>query len=210
MYQQMLEFVKGHLEKTDVKASSVAAYPFRNRFEHTVRVVRWARRIGAVEQGDVNIITIAAIFHDVGKAAVDRPHAAVSAEICEQYLRSRGYSTDLIQRVTRAVRLHSDKHLPASELTLEEQILMDADLLDESAALMILWESMAEGAEEKQSYSKTYQRILDRYYKKLDIGRHIKTNEGRRLFDENMHFVRLFLQQLQFELGERCCDLACW
>ena len=40
--------------------------PFRNRFEHTMRVLKWADRLHKIEGGDFEIIKFAILFHDVG------------------------------------------------------------------------------------------------------------------------------------------------
>ena len=70
--------------------------PFRNRFDHTKRVLKWAKRIHEIEGGDIEIITLAVIFHDTGwSEKVD--HAQIGAEQAEKYLlgqfRNRDFET---------------------------------------------------------------------------------------------------------------------
>lgn len=203
MYKDMLDYVKEYLSNTDLKAGkSQKLFPFRNRFEHTLRVWEWAKRINKVEKGDEEIIDIAAIFHDIGKGEEgEKPHALISAELCRKYLKSAGFNEDKIDRITSAVRRHSSKHLIADELSLEERIIMDADLLDEAGAMCVLWDSMHQGAQENASYYKTYASLQNHYEERARGIKLLKTSEGKRLYEERISFLKLFLDNLRYELG---------
>ena len=61
-YANVIEFVK---EKIAVNGRP-PNYPFRDRFEHTMRVYRWAIKLQAKVGGDLDIIALAALLHDVG------------------------------------------------------------------------------------------------------------------------------------------------
>ena len=62
-YAEVIDFVK---EQTAVNGRP-PNYPFRSRFEHTMRVYRWAIKLQSKLGGDLDIIVLAALLHDVGK-----------------------------------------------------------------------------------------------------------------------------------------------
>jgi len=41
-------------------------YAFRDRFEHTLRVLNWAERLVSAEGGDLEVVQYAALLHDIG------------------------------------------------------------------------------------------------------------------------------------------------
>ena len=203
MYEDMIHYVKEFLQNADAKAAlSSSKFPFRDRFDHTLRVYKWALRINEVEKGDEEILSIAAIFHDVGKwVKNNKPHALVGSEICDTYLRNISYPEAKRTRVVNAIKYHSSKSREDLDLTLEDKILMDADMLDEVGATAVLWDSMATALQKEGSYFKAYQRHV-KFFKSLDNHKkYIKTATGAKLYQERLDFLELFIDQLEFELG---------
>ena len=84
-YTEVIEYVK----KQTAENGRPPNYPFRNRYEHTMRVYRWAIKLQAKVGGDLEIITLAALLHDIGWDA-ERPHNEVGAELAVEYLDSIG------------------------------------------------------------------------------------------------------------------------
>lgn len=209
MYEEMQVFVRETLEQTNLYASELEKpFAFRNRFTHSMRVLEWASRIQAVEKGDGEVISIAAIFHDVGKGLEsERKHAEISAEICEDYLKRIGFDPGKSAHIVRAVRRHSSKLIPETELSLEERILMDADQLDELGALCVLWDSLDAGKEIHPSYEAVFWRIFRQYQRRINDAPKMKTPEGKRLYQERVDFLRVFLNNLQWELGIKDEDI---
>jgi len=122
--------------------------PFRNRFDHTMRVLKWAHRIHKIEGGDLEIITLAILFHDTGWSdTVD--HALVGAELAEKYLSGKDVDPVLVDRITLAVRTHNKRQEPEESLPIENLIVMDADLLDEVGVTTLVWDAMATATEDK-------------------------------------------------------------
>lgn len=203
MDQQMMDYVREYFEKTDPNATELKkVFPFRNRFEHSLRVYEWAKRINEVEKGDVDIVEIAALFHDIGKGVKsDRPHAETGAEICGEYLTARGFHREKTKRIMMAIGLHSSKELPENALAIEEKIIIDADLLDELGAMCVLWDAMDAGITKNSSYDQLYEQILERQEERKKGIKNMKTGEGRRLYQERLDFLGSFLQNLLYELG---------
>ena len=173
-------------------------YPFRNRFEHTMRVYRWAIRLQAKLGGNLDVIVLAALLHDVGWDE-NRPHNEVSAEIAVEYLDSIGVDQETITRVGEIVMLHADKD-SEKDLNLECRIVMDADLLDEVGAVGIMWDCMATALEDEASYKRAYYRIKDYYRRNKPKIRRCKTDAGRTEYMKRMNLIDGYLSQLEKEL----------
>ena len=193
-YANVIEFVK---EKIAVNGRP-PNYPFRDRFEHTMRVYRWAIKLQAKVGGDLDIIALAALLHDVGWEE-GRDHGEVSAEIAVEYLDSIGIDPVMIGRVGEIIRIHEDKDT-TDPLSLECQVVMDADLLDEVGAISVLWDSMATACEDNANYKKAYYRIKEYYNGNRPKIRRCKTAAGRIEFDKRMKMLEDFLFQLEREL----------
>lgn len=203
MYEDMINYVKNILENTDSKATELkTVFPFRNRFEHSMRVYKWAKRINEVEKADEEVISIAAIFHDVAKGMNGgRNHAEAGAEICREYLRKVNYDINKSEMVVQAVRNHSSKDMPISELSLEDRVIIDADILDELGAITVLWDSIAVGMKEYPTYEKVYNRLVPVLQQEKTGYESLKTEYGKKLFKERIEFLETFLENLKYELG---------
>jgi uncharacterized protein len=197
----MIEFVRATIEREDPTASELdTQYPFRKRFDHCYRTFRWAQRINLIEGADADTVEIAALFHDAAKAD-GANHGVRAAAICKEYLLRNCIALERIDQIQDCVANHSGKPSSTETLSKELQIVMDADCLDEVGALAVLWDTMAEGAEETQSYLKTYQRLRMHAEQIFSGENRLHTATGRALYEARVDFRRLFLQQLEYELG---------
>ncbi len=193
-YSEVIDFVK---KKTADVARSTD-YPFRNRYEHIMRVYRWAIRLQAKLGGDLDIIVLAALLHDVGYEE-GRPHEEVSAEIAVEYLDSIGVDPEKIRRVGEIIMKHEDKETE-DDLTLECRIVMDADLLDEVGAVEIMWDCMATALEPEASYKRAYYKIKEYYRNNKPKSKMCKTDPGRAEFTKRMQLIDNYIYQLEREL----------
>ena len=193
-YTEVIEFVK----KQTLENGRPPKYPFRNRYEHTMRVYRWAIKLQAKVGGDLEIITLAALLHDIGWDET-RPHNEVGAEMAVEYLDSIGYDEEKIGRIGEIIMRHTDQDT-TDELSLECQVVMDADLLDEVGAISVLWDSMATACEDEASYKKAYYRIKNYYRINRPKIRRCKTEAARIEYEHRMKAIEEFLYQLEREL----------
>ena len=131
-YAEVIEYVK----KMTSENGRPSNYPFRSRFEHTMRVYRWAIKLQSKLGGDLDVIVLAALLHDIGWDD-ERPHGEVGAELAVEYMDSIGIDPETIRRVGEIIMIHEDKDSDA-DLSLECKIVMDADLLDEVGAILSL------------------------------------------------------------------------
>ncbi len=193
-YSEVIEYVK----KMTAENGRPSNYPFRSRYEHTMRVYRWAIKLQAKLGGDIDIIALAALLHDVGWDS-ERPHEEVGAELAVEFLDSIGVEPEIIKRVGEIIMIHEDKDTEA-ELSLECKIVMDADLLDEVGAISVVWDSMATACEDEASYKKAYYRIKNYYRINKPKIRRCKTDAARAEYTKRMQLLDSYINQLEKEL----------
>jgi uncharacterized protein len=204
MYAKMLEYVKEDLINSGGEFVNFNSVPFRKRSEHIKRVFIWAERImDGMENINKEALLTAAAFHDAGYNPLlgRSDHAETSAVICEKYLKDNGYDAKFTDFAVYLVRNHSRKELmTSSDTPLELILLMEADLLDETGALSIVWDCMAEGAEDVQSFEKTYEHIIKFSYVALKENPMI-TEKAKAFWEEKQKLMKEFTRQLSFDLG---------
>ena len=103
-------------------------------FDHVLRVLHMAERIGAELGADLEILRAAALLHDAAGAAPGagggrQTHEQASADLAAEVLRREGWPEDRIQRVAHCIRAHRYRSVEAPG-TAEAKILYDADKLD--------------------------------------------------------------------------------
>ena len=182
-----------------------ARHPFRSRSAHTRRVTRWAQRLlEGHPEADRDTVLLAAVFHDVGYACVQEhgSHEAESAAILLRYAEENGIDTELAKKAAGCVVIHSEKDrmYRKGELTIEQLLLMEADLLDEEGALSVCWDGLSCGYVNVKSYREAFdwtRRHLD--YK---LGNPLVTSEGRAFWQEKAELLRLYAEQMERDLEE--------
>lgn len=193
-YSEVIEYVK----KMTAENGRPSNYPFRSRYEHTMRVYRWAIKLQAKLGGDIDIIALAALLHDIGWDS-ERPHEEVGAELAVDFLDGLGVEPEIIKRVGEIIMIHEDKDTEA-ELSLECKIVMDADLLDEVGAVSVIWDAMATACEDEASYKKAYYRIKNYYRINKPKIRRCKTDAARAEYTKRMQLLESYINQLEKEL----------
>ncbi|MBQ8913226.1 MAG: HD domain-containing protein, partial [Lachnospiraceae bacterium] len=159
---------------------------------------RWAIKLQAKLGGDIDIIALAALLHDIGWDS-ERPHEEVGAELAVEFLDSIGVEPEIIKRVGEIIMIHEDKDTEA-ELSLECKIVMDADLLDEVGAVSVIWDAMATACEDEASYKKAYYRIKNYYRINKPKIRRCKTDAARAEYTKRMQLLDSYINQLEKEL----------
>ncbi len=104
-------------------------------FDHILRVLRLAERIGREEGADLSVVRTAALLHDWGRAeavAHDLDHAKVAAARAEAFL--RGEDPAWVAAVVHAIAAHRFRTDPPPA-SLEARVLFDADKLDAIGAI---------------------------------------------------------------------------
>lgn len=104
-------------------------------FDHVLRVLRLAERIGRAEGANLSIVRAATLLHDIGRedaAAAGVDHAALGATRAREIL--AGWPAATVKAVAHAIAAHRFRTDP-EPATLEAQVLFDADKLDAIGAV---------------------------------------------------------------------------
>jgi uncharacterized protein len=148
-FAEMRRFVREYLRasvENEQEGGRMRWYPWHSaeyRFNHILNVVDLAAEIAREEGADVDVVRVAALFHDVAKLDAEQDaHADEGARVAREYLTSR---TDLpgsfVEAVCSSVEEHSYQG-DLGDLPLETRCLIEADVLDKvganGVALMLL------------------------------------------------------------------------
>ena len=124
-------------------------------FDHVLRVLALAERIGQAEGAAMEIVRAATLLHDVARAEEERTgacHARMGAERARQILAD--HPADKVEAVAQAIASHRfrDEVVPQ---TLEAKVLYDADKLDAIGAIGIARAYALAGRRGQRLWAKT-------------------------------------------------------
>lgn len=111
---------------------------YSHGISHTDRVLRLVGILNKGEGGDLLVLSISALLHDMARAQEEKgqcvDHASRGGELAEVILLKYNISDDIIKQVVYCIQNHSfDK----KGKTIESKILRDADKLDSLGAIAI-------------------------------------------------------------------------
>ena len=98
---------------------------------HIVPVVEHAKKLAKSYEADVEVVTLAAILHDVAsvtKIEYVKQHHIIGAQIAEELLSSFKYPQEKIEHIKRCILNHRGSKI-ANKLSVEEICVADADSL---------------------------------------------------------------------------------
>jgi len=134
------------VEKTFESIKRAARRQFKSArgshdWDHTERVYRLALSLGKKEKADLDVVRLAAILHDIGRAEEDRSngricHSEAGAARARKILAQHGLDAEIIRRVVDCIRTHRFRK-GATPATTEAKVLFDADKLDSIGAVGI-------------------------------------------------------------------------
>lgn len=202
MLQKHYEYVRATLIESGNDAS--VRSPFRSRSKHCWRVYLWAKRLSDGISGvDLDVLSMSAIFHDIGYAiAPKQSHDIASSQMFKDYASKNGFSKEFTEKVCECISIHSDKELlrTSEKLSLEQILLMEADLLDEEGALFVCRSHLRSGYERVKSYDDA---LVQLEYLQKTKNRDIPmvTHKAQMYWLQKRQFVDLFIKELRFDMG---------
>lgn len=181
-------------------------------YYHTKRVVTLAESIAKVEGGNLFIIRLAALLHDVDDSKLF--HTSEELSHAHQFCKENEVTKEeeeLICEIIQSVSFHSGQ-VPS---TIEGKIVQDADRLDAIGAIGIARAFAYGGSKKRAMYdpevppnltmsSKEYHQnvgtTVNHFYEKLlKLKEMMNTKEGLRLATQRHEFMEMFLKQFYDE-----------
>jgi uncharacterized protein len=190
-------------------------------FDHVLRVLALAERIGAAEGADMEIVRTATLLHDAGRneaEAAGLDHAEVAATRARQVL--AGQPPAKVQAVVEAILAHRFRTGPPPT-SLEGRVLFDADKLDAIGAIGVarafaysghvgrrLWAPVADdyvARWQKNAAVPDEHTAVHEFVVKLSrLRERLFTPTGRRIAAERHAVMVRFFERLAEEVSGRC------
>ena len=194
-------------------------------YDHVLRVYRLAERLAVAEGADLAIVRAAALLHDSqgsapgGEGQLRAEHHLASAEFAGRILQDKGWPEDRIQAVQHCILAHRFRGEDHAPLTIEAQVLFDADKLDVLGAIGAARTIAYAALDGQPSYAEPSEQFLrtgekepgephSSYHEFLFKLRRVKdrlfTHSGQVLAEARHAYLVGFYAQLQAEVrGER-------
>ncbi len=188
-------------------------------YDHVRRVLALCGHLAGETGADREVLTLAALLHDVGRPEEDRSdgstcHAEAGSKIAGGILARHGASRSLTRRVRECIAQHRFRR-GSPPRSLEAKILFDADKLDSLGAVGIgraflfagevgarLHNTAAE-ARKARAYSSGDTAFREYLVKLRHLPGKMTTPEGRRLARERAAYMEEFFRRLNVEAKGR-------
>lgn len=190
--------------------------PSTHDMSHIDRVESVCIGIHEHEGGDIKVLRLAALLHDVGIVREHNEggdHAEYSAEIAREFLSRAGADNSLVDHVTSCIRTHRFSRGLKAE-SIEAQILQDADRIDALGAVGIFRSLVSMGALRalKQTIGTVKETSMNAYTqdpfegfgdymenKPFKIKNRLNTDAARKIADERLAVMHAYLEALEME-----------
>jgi len=115
--------------------------PGSHDWDHTLRVLKLCHRIGPKENADMDVLSVAAYLHDIGRCFQDNSkgaicHAIKGAEMAAPLILNLSLGHDQKENILHCIRNHRFRGNNIPETT-EAKVLFDADKIDAIGAVGI-------------------------------------------------------------------------
>jgi uncharacterized protein len=191
-------------------------------FDHVLRVLTLARRIGQAEGANMEIVETAVLLHDIHRAGEDQQahvlnaetsdHALLAAEAAQEILAHLEPAPDaaFISAVAHAIAAHRFRNAVEPQ-TIEAKTVFDADKLDAIGAIGVarayayggmtgqkLWGDVpADYAGGSQQHTPYHEFV----FKLARIQDRLYTNTGRVIARERHTYMSAFFKRLEDEIS---------
>ncbi len=184
---------------------------------HILRVLKLSKKIAEKEGGDLFVIRLGALLHDIADAKFHNGDESIGPRIARDFLQKQQIAEEVIEHIVKIIENISYKNsLEGQKFTsLELQIIQDADRLDAIGAIGIARAFVYGGYKnnliynpnlkpnfnlDKETYKKGDTTTINHFYEKLlklkDI---MNTPTGKLLAEERHRFMLEFLEQFYRE-----------
>lgn len=204
---------------TFVKTKLAAAEAGHDWF-HIDRVYKNALKINAEEKGDLLIVSLAALLHDIADSKFHNGDEEIGPRVAGEFLTAAGLNKDQVIHVQEIIRNLSFKS-SLGEISFnskELNIVQDADRLDAIGAIgiaraftyggyknRVLYDPEIKPAlnQSKEQYKNSTAPTINHFYEKLLLLKDLmKTREGKKMAEERHDFMRSYLEHFFDEAGQ--------
>lgn len=194
-------------------------------FDHVWRVTQLAVQLAAAEGADVEVVTVAALLHDVPveheafrrqhAVAVRRAHHLAAAAFARDYLLKCDMPEPQIANVVHAIEAHRFRDQSIQPESLEAQCLYDADKLDSMGAIGVARAFAYAGSHNSRLYTTAwrdvppatakpagtnYTPVHEFVYKLQRLLETLHTATARQIGQQRHKFMLKFFEQLDAEM----------
>jgi len=205
--QQIIEISTRKAAISEWKSSSekqrVPLYNYRG--DHVQQVVNLAKYIGESTDANMEVVILAAWFHDIAKPGIEgieiTHHGEASAEIAQDWLAQAGYDIETVTRIADVVRKHVGLTLEKPLEPIEAQILWEADKILK-LGLVGFMQYVRNGirifpGQSLNDFSKRLKEFLP-LAKKIESS--VVTERGKKIANERLERLILLSNMLESEL----------
>lgn len=178
-------------------------------FDHVLRVLANAERIGRVENADMDVLRTATLLHDIARADQRRTgidHAAEGAHRAREMLTEAGHPAEFVNAVCHAIAAHRFRNELVPQ-TLEAKILYDADKLDSIGAVGVARVFAYGGHLNRPLYredgSGEHTALQEFRVKLTTIKERLFTHTAQKIAEERHRFMVDYFDQLAAEVAGR-------
>ena len=170
-------------------------------FDHTMRVNRLAMRLAKAEGADLEIVSLAALLHDVDDRKLS-PKTCENLGNARNFLHSHGVTADAAERILHIISQVSFSGGKVPD-TLEGKCVQDADRLDAMGAIGIARTFAYGGSKGRRIYDPAGEdqtTSVQHFYDKLLLLKdRMNTQTGRNLAQDRDAYLRSFLEEFYAE-----------
>lgn len=191
-------------------------------WSHVERVRKMALHLGRLEGGNLKIIELAALLHDIGRKAEMKQkgifcHAEAGAKTARKILKRYKLSAAEIDNIAHCIEAHRsrNRHIPQ---TIEAKVIFDADKLDSLGAIGVARiflfagnagsnclytgnENRLAKSEINYSYTKEDSAILEYEIKLKYLKNKMQTKSGRAMALDRSRFMDDYFKRFWKEVG---------
>lgn len=210
--QNTIAFVKDQLK--DAEAG--------HNWSHIERVWKLSKKIAEIEGGNLKIVELSALLHDIADPKFHNGDENLALEISRIFLETQAVSEEEIEAILYIIKNISFKNRGdfQGEPSKELQIVQDADRLDAIGAIGIARTFHFGGFKNnpiydpeikpnlemtKEEYKKSEGTTINHFYEKLLLLKDLMNTEtGRKIAEKRHQFMLQFLEQFYSEMEAVC------
>ena len=179
-------------------------YDLTYRYEHSLRVALWGKRIAEAEGWESEPLVMACLLHDTGYPFCEtmeewNMHPTYGAEVARLFLEKIGYDEELTERICQAIRIHDKWNDVPEDATPFELSVRDADDLDRFDIMRVCMIGRSDigerNARELIEVCENRQRTLTDWQDRI-----CGTDAAKAFWKEKLQMRRQFYEALQAEM----------